>query len=228
MNTPTQKIKVGLNRATGLLEVFDEETGRLLAIQETPDEGLLKQRREHLVERLLPNGEAVLVQSSIDPSKLAEFNFMEYSSYVVDLLCEKITEGESLTDICKQPGFPNYATLCRWKKQVPDIQKQIDQARADRAEMMRDQAWQIAKDSKESNVDSSKLKVQTAQWLAQTDNKEKFGNAKAQVELNQPLQIIVNTGIVREVKDASTAQIQTLTANTGNSGVLRDPTSSKD
>jgi hypothetical protein len=210
-----RKTKVSLNKQTGLLEVIDEESGKLLAIQSTPDEALLRDRREQLVERLLPSGEVVLVQADIDPSKLSKFKFQEYSSYVVDLICEKIVEGESLKTICTLPGFPNYATLCRWKKQVEGIQEQLDQARRDRAEMMRDEAWQIAKDAKESNVDSSKLKVQTAQWLASTDNKERFGNAKAQVELNQPLQIIVQTGIVREVQNANPPSVQNSSASPG-------------
>jgi hypothetical protein len=153
---------------------------------------------------------------------------MEYSSYVVDLICEKIVEGESLKTICMSPGFPTYATLCRWKKQVEGIQEQLDQARRDRAEMMRDEAWQIAKDAKEHNVDSSKLKVQTAQWLASTDNKERFGSAKAQVELNQPLQIIVNTGIVREAQHANPTSIQSSAPSAGNIPTLPSLSTAKD
>jgi hypothetical protein len=227
-NLKSRKTKVSLNKATGLLEVIDEETGKLVAIQSTPDEDLLADRREKLVERLLPNGEVVLVQADIDPSRLRAFDFMEYSSYVVDLICEKIVEGESLKTICMSPGFPTYATLCRWKKQVEGIQEQLDQARRDRAEMMRDEAWQIAKDAKEHNVDSSKLKVQTAQWLASTDNKERFGSAKAQVELNQPLQIIVNTGIVREAQHANPTSIQSSAPSAGNIPTLPSLSTAKD
>ena len=201
---------MSLNKATGLLEVFDSETGKLIAIQESPDQALLHERRERLVERVLPDGSTCLVEATIDPAKLLKFKFEEYSSYVVDLICEKIVEGESLTDICKQRGFPSYATFCRWKKQVPGIQEQIDGARRDRAEYMRDQAYQEALSVDEGSVDSTKLRIETIKWLASTDNKERFGNAKAQVELTQPLQIIVNTGIVRTVQDADTTTVQAI------------------
>lgn len=200
------KLKVSLNKATGLLEVVDSESGKLIAIQESPDEGLLRDRREKLVERLMPDGSSVLVESSIDPSKLTKFKFMEYSSYVVDLICQQIVEGESLTDICKKQGFPSYAELCRWKKQVPEIQDQLDQARRDRAEGIRDKAYEEALQVDEDSVDSTKLRIDTLKWLAGTDNKERYGNAKAAVEVTQPLQIIVHTGIVRDLKDARPAE----------------------
>ncbi len=195
------KTKVSLNAKTGLLEIYHEETGRLLAVQETCDDRLYRERSERLVERVLPDGSRVLVEASIDPAKLMNFEHKAYSSYVVDLICEKIVGGMSLTQICLLPGFPTYAELCRWKKIAPDIQAQLDEARRDRAEQMRDQLYTHVQNVDEHNYDSTKVKIDGLKYLAGVDDKQRYGSAKADVQITQPIQIVVNTGIVRTPKD---------------------------
>lgn len=190
--------KVSLNRDSGLLEVYDTQTGKLVAIQETPDQLLDNNRRERLVERLMPDGSRVLVEATIDPVKLLGFKFTEYSGYVVDLICEKIVAGGSLTAICKEPGFPTYAEFCRWKRNNPEIQKAIDEARRDRAEFIRDKIYATADKLSDNITDDVKIKLDNLKYLAGTDDRQKYGNQKSEATVVQPIQIVVNTGIVRE------------------------------
>lgn len=198
---PKQKTKVSLNARTGLLEVYDVETGKLMAVQESPSALLHSEYHERLVERLLPDGSVVKVEASIDPVRLMDFRFEEYSSYVVDLICEKLATGGSLTKICKMPGFPTYSVLCRWKRQDPSVQERLDEARRDRAEAMRDALYDEALSVEESSVDSTKVRIDAYKYLAGTDDKVKYGGSKGGVEVGATaIQIVVNTGIVRTPK----------------------------
>ena len=193
---PTRKTKVSLNYETGLLEVYDTETGKLVAIQDSPN--AIATTTHKLVERLLPDGSRVLVEATIDPARLLNFQYKEYSSYVVDLICEKITEGGSLTGICGSQGFPRYSELCRWRRMYPEINDQLRQARRDRAEHLRDMAYQEAIAIDEATVASDKARFEAIMKLAGVDDKEKYGNARVQESESAPIQIIVNTGIIRQ------------------------------
>jgi hypothetical protein len=104
----------------------------------------------------------------------------------------------SLTSICKLPGFPSYATLCRWKKINPGIVAQLDEARRDRAEAMRDKLYETMEQMDEDNLDSSKARIDALKYLAGVDDKQKYGNAKQELVASGPMQIIINTGINRE------------------------------
>ena len=192
------KTKVSLNKQTGLLEVYEEATGKLVAVQSSPDEDLHAARDSRLVERLLPDGSLVLCEATIDPTVLAKFKYKEYSKYVVDLICEKIVEGQSLTKICQLKGYPTYAEFCRWKRQDPEIKKQLEEARRDRAEFLRDKIVDFAENLSERDGDEIKTKIDTYKYLASVDDKQKFGNQKGEAQVVQPIQIVVNTGIQRE------------------------------
>ena len=198
VNTPARKTKVSLNAKTKLLEVYDEETGKLVAIQESPT--AIGVSTHKLVERLLPDGSLVMVEATIDPLVLTDFKFNEYSSYVVDLICEKITEGQSLTAICGTQGFPTYSELCRWRRQHPEISERLQEARRDRAEYLRDLAYKEALAIEEDTATSDKARFEALMKLAGVDDKERFGNAKGEVATAQPIQILISTGIVREEK----------------------------
>lgn len=211
------KTKVSLNNKTGLLEVYCTETGRLLAIQQTMDEALYERRKEIMVERLLPDGSSVLVEPSVDPAQLVGFRHKEYSSYVVDLICQRIVEGESLTKICNGTnGFPTYSEFCRWKKMEPGIKNQVDEARADRAEQMRDQIYAEMQGLDEDNIDSSKARIDALKYLAGTDDKQKYGSAKSEVVAAAPVQIIISTGINRSLASGGGDVVETKLINEEN------------
>ena len=171
------------------------ETGVLVAVQESTDYLPMSA----LVERVLPDGTTIRVQEDIDPARLANFKHTVYSSYVVDLICEMIAEGQPLTKICGSPGFPTYSQFCRWKRLDPTVQYRIDEARRDRAERLRDMAYSEALNIENDTVASDKARFEALMRLAGVDDKERFGNARGSTDAMGPIQIMINTGIVREV-----------------------------
>jgi hypothetical protein len=187
-----------LNQKTQLIEIIDMDTGLVVAVQKD-HRPLLMERRELLVERVLPDGSTVLMQAGIDPGALALTTSYPFSQITVDLICQLVCEGQSIMNVCKKPGFPNYATLCQWRRQHPHIEKQLEQARVDRGEYYRDRAVQEAElsESTKDPINASALKVDTYKWAAGMDNAKFSPKSKVEATLNTPVQIMVATGIDR-------------------------------
>lgn len=123
---------------------------------------------------------------------------MAYNPAIIDMMCAKIAEGGSLSDLCETPGFPSYALLCRWRRAEPWINEALDMARKDRAEYMRDRALKEALAARDKNdAPAQALKTETYKWAAGVDDGKYSPKAKVEATVNQPTQIIVVTGIDR-------------------------------
>lgn len=122
-----------------------------------------------------------------------------YQPALVDELCAEIVNGGSLTMLCDGVRFPPYAQFCRWRRNHPEISQQLEEARRDRAESMRDLALVRAMEAQGKNDTPAKqLQVETLKWLSGVDDPKYKQNAKVDVALTAPTQIIVNTGIDRK------------------------------
>jgi len=123
-----------------------------------------------------------------------------YNPVVGDLICQKITEGGSLTSICKLPGFPQYALICRWKRTNESFRKQLAEAREDRAEALRDSLLLLSDNVAEDSDAIAKVRnqVEARKWCAAADSPAIYGSRKEVTTQAQAVTIIVNTGIQRE------------------------------
>lgn len=184
------------NPVTGLIEIISLETFDVVAVQKSPV-SLLKQRDEKLMKYTTADGKTVWIEPGIEGS-LEKLTGYAYSEVLVDLICEKITEGASLSKICKSPGFPPYSIVARWMRKYPEVKEAIEQARKDRAEVMRDQVLEImdnaAADSDE--IALAKAKADVHKWAAQMDDKQRFGKDENKT-VTVSAQIVIDTGIRR-------------------------------
>lgn len=196
------------NPRTGLIEILDVKTGAVVAVQR---DAFQITAQDLLVEATLPTGEKVMLQKGIDPGQLVNVRSHGYNSVVADLICQKLAEGSSLTKVCATDGFPAYTTICRWRRENPAFKEALEEARRDRSEYMRDLALEEALAADEDSAQSQKLKHEAYKWAAGTDLPERY-SAKTKIEgsLNIPMQLVVNTGIIRneeeygrEIKDAT-------------------------
>lgn len=94
-------------------------------------------------------------------------------------ICERIANGESLRDICKDGEMPNRATVHSWLLDT-DKKEFYDQYEAScniRAENMFDELEKIADnpDDKESPM-RSRLRVDTRKWYLSKVMPKKFGD----------------------------------------------------
>lgn len=196
------------NPKTGLIEIIDMVTGHVRAVQREPF-SLLTGHQEVMVEHMLPSGEKVLLQKGVDPGLLANVRGEPFNQILVDLVCQAVAEGESLTKVCQKPGYPSYTALCRWRRQHPHINDQLDNARRDRAEYLRDKALEEAAGAESRDpIGAHNLRVDTYKWAAGVDDAKYSPKAKVEASVTMPTQIIVSTGInrTREVSDVNSKE----------------------
>lgn len=123
---------------------------------------------------------------------------LAYNPAIIDEMCAKIASGERLTNICKQPNFPSYPMLSRWRNAYPEIDAKLERARRDRAEHYADSVHNYAQEVDQLNIDETKLKIDASKWLAGVDAPEKYSpKAKVEASIQIPTQIIITTGVDR-------------------------------
>lgn len=162
------------------------------------------------VQQQQPSGEITWVPS--DRQDVVTIDRLKvYNPAIIDIICSRIVEGASLSEICRQPDMPTYATLCRWRRREPWITEVLEQARRDRAEYLRDQALSEALAADEDNAAAKRLVVDTYKWAASTDDPARYSpKTKVDATLAVATQILVDTGIDRAPleREASTVQPQ--------------------
>lgn len=125
----------------------------------------------------------------------------EFSPFLIDVICQKIVEGgpgSSLSKICKQHGMPSYTSLMRWRRANPWIDEQLDKARFDRAEVLRDEAIDHAMEARDKNdAPAAALKFEAKKWGASLDNPKYSPKSKMDVAITQPTVIQIISGIDR-------------------------------
>lgn len=159
----------------------------------------------HFVESALPTGEKCWIQQGLAPVPAGGVREMSYNPTIIHLLCQRITEGGSITKICGTEHFPPYNTLRAWAKQHPWIDEHVDRARRDRAEVLRDRALSEAEEATSRDpIDAHSLRVDTYKWLAGVDHERYNPKTKIEATINTPTQIIIHTGINRDpIKDVT-------------------------
>lgn len=128
---------------------------------------------------------------------------IEFSPFIIDVICQKIVEGpvSSLSKICKMPGMPSYTSLMKWRRANPWIDEQLEKARYDRAEVLRDEALDHAMEAtNKDNAPAAGLKYEAKRWAAGIDNTKYSPKSKVDVAISQPTIIQVVTGIDRETQ----------------------------
>ena len=123
-----------------------------------------------------------------------------YNQVHGDMICELISRGKRMSQVCDMAGMPSASIINRWAVQNEDFDDALKAAKRTRAEYFGDL---IAKDVEENPIDrdlvpGEKLKFDKLKYLASVDDPDKYGNrTKISGDKDQPLQVIFDTGIVR-------------------------------
>lgn len=123
-----------------------------------------------------------------------------YNTVYKDLICQYICEGLTLTDICKKKYMPPPYILARWRSENPELTTAMNEAKRMRAEMMADEIRSsIGDDVEQKDVAAERLKYDKQKWLSSVDDPDVYGNrVKHSGDNEQPLQVVLNTGINRD------------------------------
>jgi hypothetical protein len=125
-----------------------------------------------------------------------------YNADIADIIVERMIDGESLLRICADDDMPCRATVYRWYDFHPDFHARCARAREGMADFLVDQIEKMAEDTDESNVQSQKVKIATAQWRAEKMAPRLYGS-RTTTELTGPgggaIQVRATTIDVRQL-----------------------------
>lgn len=149
-----------------------------------------------------------------------------YSVEIADEICERMIEGETIAEICRDEAMPSRMTVYRWR----DADKSFDTRCARAREGMADDfeaRMQAVTEKVEAGTlppDAARVIVSNLQWRAAKAAPKTFGDAvnlKHSDPDGGPVQINHNDVTERALKMLTDEQLQELTvidANKNNSG----------
>lgn len=119
-----------------------------------------------------------------------------YSDSIADEICERLSNGESLRNICREEGKPSQSMIFRWLTKNEGFREQYAHAREAQAELLAAEILEIADDGKnDTYVDEdgnrrtdqdviarSRLRVDARKWIASKLKPKVYGD-KVQTEL---------------------------------------------
>ena len=116
-----------------------------------------------------------------------------FTQAIADTICDRISNGESLTSICVSPGMPTKPTVLRWLKERPDLQTQYALAREAQADALADEILHIANTPQMGEkrkrlpggkvevttgdmIEHRRLQIDARKWLAGKLRPKKYGD----------------------------------------------------
>jgi hypothetical protein len=125
-----------------------------------------------------------------------------YSREIADTICTRMSEGESLRAICRDPGMPSEGTVRGWAvRDVDDFGERYRAARQLLLEYWADQILDIA-DDEESDPRSRQIRTGVRQWLMSKLAPRRYGD-KVQIggDPDSPLQVMHRQVSLSELTD---------------------------
>jgi hypothetical protein len=110
-------------------------------------------------------------------------------------ICERLCEGESLVDVCRDPAMPSFGTVYRWRRSFADFAEMIREAREVQAERFCDLGWDIACAVTPETAHATRVKLTQLRWTAGVMAPRRYGKTKA-IESEaeeEPLTVLIRT-----------------------------------
>jgi hypothetical protein len=166
----------------------------------------------------------------------------KYKIKLGDLICTRISEGESLRSVCRDEDMPAIGTVCRWllDEDKKEFREQYAIARDVQAEILFDETLEIADDSPDvivgddksdnARVQAAKLRVETRKWYISKVLPKKFGDKLDLTSQGEKLltgfEKLPDDELDREIERLQRAKDQAR-LRTGGAGKEKEPRSTK-
>ena len=99
-----------------------------------------------------------------------------YSPELADEICDRITEGESIYQLCRSDHMPHYTTVWRWLDTHDDFASKCARARELQAEFMDHKIMEVAENCGKDDAYAAKVKIAAYQWRAMKLAPKKYGD----------------------------------------------------
>lgn len=120
----------------------------------------------------------------------------KYTEALGDVICSRISQGESLNKICKEKDMPSAVSVFAWLRLYEDFLNNYTRAREEQAETYADEIAEIADNAKNDwmerngqdsvgwqlngeHVQRSRLRIESRKWLAMKLKPKKYGDSLA-------------------------------------------------
>jgi hypothetical protein len=188
-----------LNSVHGYVEVVDAASGEVLAVQNDYNENFILGKMDDLLEVKIDD-KTILMQKGINLPTYRPAT-SKFSKPLADILIQRVIEGEGITKACAALGI-GYSTVMRWAEKHEDFGKELDKARAYRAEQTHDKIMEIAKDLETKQLNKTQVEAlgkaaDILKWSAEKSSPSKYGG-KVDKGGSGAVSIIIQTGISRE------------------------------
>jgi hypothetical protein len=125
-----------------------------------------------------------------------------YTQALGEAICERLANGESATEVCRDPSMPTWAMLKRWERDNTDFARRYHIARVQCCEYHTDEILTIADDASNDYVERltakgrrvvfdresferSRLRVDARKWTASKILRHVYGD-KSEVDVRTP------------------------------------------
>ncbi len=117
-----------------------------------------------------------------------------YAPSLVEIICEKLSEGYSLRSVCEEKDMPAASTVFKWLRIYPEFVEQYARAKQESADAMAEDILDIADNATYDWMDiqlqsggikeipdneviqRSKLRVETRKWIMAKMKPKKYGD----------------------------------------------------
>jgi transposase-like protein len=113
----------------------------------------------------------------------------DYSPELASQICEMISNGMSVREICREDGMPDMRTVFRWLAKHEEFRQQYAYARDAQADFLSEELLEIADDGTNDwmerdgvqlvdheHISRSKLRIDTRKWLMAKLQPKKYGD----------------------------------------------------
>lgn len=128
-----------------------------------------------------------------------------YSKALAATICERLSDGESLRAICRNPDMPSRDSVFRWLRVHPEFSDQYARARELQADALADEILAIADDGSRDyvidedgikrvdheHIQRSRLRVDARKWYAAKLAPKKYGD-KIEHSADDALSLLLN------------------------------------
>ena len=110
----------------------------------------------------------------------------EFSQNLFDNICEQISNGDSLRNICKAKAMPHAGTVCRWlaEDETGKLREQYARAREAQAELVADEVITIA--DTEEDPAKARVRIDARKWYAGKMRPKVYGD---KIDMNHSGQV---------------------------------------
>jgi len=93
---------------------------------------------------------------------------VSYSVELADKICEWISQGKPLAELCRQDGMPNRSTVYDWMNENPDFDQRIARARRVGYDEIAEDCIKIADDTSQDSILTEHGEIPNKEWIARS------------------------------------------------------------